>query len=202
MKKAVETLFETRAASAWGAAATGAAAFGAVAVGALAIRRLAVKSAKFGRMSIDDLEVSRLRVRELGVEEQRSVPRPFEVLDGHNYVNVTTFRKSGEAVATTIWFARVGDTVYATTPPDSGKMKRIRNDPRVVLAPFSARGTPRGAGIEGIARVIDGAAPPEAEKALREKYRVGLALFRLFGAKNVGKVTLEIRPKDTEGPWA
>ena len=186
-------------AAAFGAVAIGAVAIGAVAIGALAIRSLAVKRGKIGRLSIDELEVGSLRVRELVVEEQRSFPRPFEALDTHNYVNLTTFRKSGEVVHTTIWFVRVGDYVYATTPPNSGKMKRIRNNPRVVLTPSNARGRPRGESVEGIARVIDGAVPEGAEAALRDKYRVGLALFRLFGASNVGHVTLEVRPIDTKG---
>ncbi|QIN81258.1 PPOX class F420-dependent oxidoreductase [Rubrobacter tropicus] len=209
MRKTIKTPFEARAASArgatalgsasLGAAAVGAGAFGAVAIGALAIRRLAIRRGKIGHLSIEDLEVGRLRVRELVVEEQRSAPRPFEVLDGHRYVNLTTFRRGGEAVTTTIWFVRVGDNIYATTPPDSGKMKRIRNDPRVVLAPSNARGRTLGAGVGGKARVIDGAAPEGAETALREKYGLGLTLFRIFGPRNVGQVTLEVSPVETEG---
>jgi len=37
-----------------------------------------VKRGKIGRLSIDELEVGSLRVRELVVEEQRSFPRPFD----------------------------------------------------------------------------------------------------------------------------
>ena len=183
-----------------GAAAAGAAAFGAVAVGALAIRRLAIGRGKVGHLSIEDLEVGRLRVRELVIEEQRSRPRPFDALEGHKYVSLTTFKKSGEAVSTPLWFATVDGSVYMTTPPDSGKMKRIRNDPRVRLEPSNAMGKPRGRSIEGIARPIEGGRVAErAEEALREKYRFGLALFHLFGKHEIGEVTLEVRPA-TDGP--
>ena len=182
-----------------GAAAVGAAAFGAVAVGALAIRRLAVGRAKVGHLSIEDLEVGRLRVRELVVEEQRSGPRPFDALEGHKYVNLTTFRGSGEAVSTPLWFATVDGRAYMTTPPGSGKMKRVRNDPRVLLTPSNATGRPRGESIEGVARTIEGGRIAErAGTALREKYRVGLALFRLFGHREIGEITLEVRPAGEE----
>ena len=182
-----------------GAAAVGAAAFGAVAVGALAIRRLAVGRAKVGRLTIEDLEVGRLRVRELVVEEQRSGPRPFDVLEGHKYVSLTTFKKSGEAVSTPLWFATVDGRVYVTTPPDSGKMKRIRNDPRVRLAPCNATGKPKGPGSEGIARPVEGRRVAErAEAALWEKYRFGLAMFHLFGRREIGEVTMEVRPAAEE----
>ena len=200
-------LFVARAASARGASAlgagslgafaVGAAASGAVAIGALAIRRLAVKSAKVGRLSIEDLEVERLRVGEL-IVERRDEPRPFEALEGHRYVNLTTFRKNGEPVTTTLWFALSGGNLYATTPPDSGKMRRIRNDPRVLLAPSNARGRPKGGSVEGVARAVEGEAPAGAGEALESKYRLGLGLLRL-GNREVGRVTLEVRPAKTEG---
>ena len=182
-----------------GAVAAGAVAFGAVAIGALAIRSIAIKRGKVGRLSIEELEVGRLRVGELVVEEERGGPGPFENLEGHNYVSLTTFRRSGDAVPTTLWFALVDGRLYATTPPDSGKMKRIRNDPRVILTPCNAWGRPRGESVEGVARAVDGAAPERAESALREKYRLGLALLHLFGEHEIGRVTLEVGPADAEG---
>lgn len=141
-----------------GAVAAGAAAFGAVAIGALAIRSIAIKRGKIGRLSIEELEVSRLRVGEL-VVEGRDVPRPFENSEGHNHVSLTTFRRSGEALPTTPWFALADGRLYAPTPPNLGKMKRIRNDPQVILTPCNAWGRPRGESVEGLARGIHGAAP-------------------------------------------
>lgn len=195
-----ELPFGTKTASArgtmaLGSASLGAASFGAVAIGALGIRHLAIRRAKIRHLSIEDLAVGRLRVRELIIEEQRNEPRPFEDLQGHNYVNLTTFRKSGEAVSAPVWFALVSDVIYVTTPPNSGKMKRIRNNPRVMLTPCNAWGKPCGKSIAGFGRAIDGSAPKEAKAALHEKYRLGLALFHLFGKREVGEVVpLEIHP--------
>ena len=110
-----------RAATAFGSTGVGASAFGAVAIGTLAIRSIAIKRGNIGCLSIDELQVGRLRVRELTVGEE---------LEGHNYVSLTTFRRGGEVVPTTLWFALADGRLYATTPPDSGKMKRVRNDRR------------------------------------------------------------------------
>ncbi len=179
-------------------AAAGAAVFGAVAIGALAIRSLAVKRGKVGRLEIEELEVGRLRVRDLVTGDARG-PRPFDALEGHKYVSLTTFKKSGKAVQTPLWFALVDGRAYMTTPPGSGKMKRIRNNPHVLLAPSNARGKPKGESIEGIARPIQGGRVAErAEAALREKYRFGLAIFHLFGQREVGEITLEVRPAGDE----
>lgn len=182
-----------------GALAVGAVAGGAVAIGALAIRRLAIKRGRIENLSIGDLEVDRLRVRELVVEEQRE-PHPFDALKGHQYIRLTTFRRSGEEVSTPLWFDIWEGRLHATTPTDSGKMKRIRNNPRVVLSPGDARGRPRGEIIEGIARQLeDGEAPEEARQAYWNKYGWQLAaarrFFRIFfGEDEIGKLTLEIRP--------
>ena len=181
-----------------GAFAAGAAAAGTVAIGALAIRSLAIKRAKVQRLSIEELDVRRLRVGELIVEEEREVPHPFERLEGQSYINLTTFRKSGAPVSTPLWFALHEGRLYATTEPDSGKMKRIRNNPSVLLAPCNAWGKEKGPRVEGLARSVEDEPTPEAEAALYQKYRLGLGLFNLFGRQDIGKVVLEVRSVEPE----
>jgi len=209
----IPELFEARTASARGARALGAASLGAlaagavaggaVAIGALAIRRLAVKRGRIEHLSIGDLEVGRLRIGELVVGSRRE-PHPFDALEGHQFLRMTTFRRSGEAVSTPLWFEISSGRLYATTPTDSGKMKRIRNNPQVVLAPSDARGRPRGESIEGLARQLgEGEAPEDAHRAYWKKYGLKLSAARLFfriffGEEEIGKLTLEIRPADSE----
>ena len=151
-----------RAATAFGSTGVGASAFGAVAIGTLAIRSIAIKRGNIGFLSIDELQVGRLRVRGLTVEEERSWPRPLKELEGHKYVSLTTFRRGGEVVPTTLWFALADGRLYATTPPGSGKMKRVRNDPQVILTPCNAWGRPRGESVEGLARGIHARHPDGA----------------------------------------
>ncbi|QXE34006.1 PPOX class F420-dependent oxidoreductase [Streptomyces sp. GMY02] len=72
------------------------------------------------------------------------------------YVSLTTFRKDGRAVVTPVGCVIEGGTLYVLTPPDTGKVKRIRNSGRVVIAPCNGRGTvPAGAPeVEGVARLL------------------------------------------------
>ena len=58
----------------------------------------------------------------------------------HRYVSLTTFRRTGEPVSTPVWIAVQGDALVVTTGADSGKVKRLRRDPRVELRPCDARG--------------------------------------------------------------
>ncbi|MCU1357431.1 MAG: class F420-dependent oxidoreductase [Acidimicrobiales bacterium] len=57
------------------------------------------------------------------------------------YVSLTTYRRSGEAVSTPVWIVALADgRVGFTTTADAGKVKRLRNDPTVVLRPCDLRG--------------------------------------------------------------
>jgi PPOX class probable F420-dependent enzyme len=101
-----------------------------------------------------------------------------------NYINVTTFRKSGVAVTTPLWFAEDNGRLYVMTRSDSGKYKRIRNNPEVKIAPATIRGRTTGAEFPARARIL----PPEewepARKVLRAKYWLTRIPF-LWSKKNV-----------------
>ena len=62
-------------------------------------------------------------------------------LADERFVSLTTFRRTGEPVSTPVWIARSGDGLVVLTPSGSGKVKRLRNDPRVVLRPCGRFGT-------------------------------------------------------------
>jgi uncharacterized protein len=100
------------------------------------------------------------------------VPDPdyFDALNGHRYLRLSTFRRNGEAVPTPIWFARVGDVLYAITGRSTGKAKRIRNNPDVVIAPSGVRGRPKGPDLRVTARLTDQQRDDPADRALDAKY--------------------------------
>ena len=60
------------------------------------------------------------------------------------YVSLTTFKRDGSPVSVPVWIADLGDeTVGFTTAASSWKVKRIRNNPKVLLQPSDSRGTAR-----------------------------------------------------------
>ena len=64
-----------------------------------------------------------------------------QTISQEKYVSVTTFRKTGVAVATAIWIVPLdGGRVGLLTSSASGKAKRLRNNPSVTLQPSDARG--------------------------------------------------------------
>ena len=111
------------------------------------------------------------------------MPSTLAEMAEQQFVSLTTFRRSGAPVATPVWVARDGDALVVTTVADSGKVKRLRNDPRVELRPSSRRGQVAGDApvATGVAEVV---APSErATAALRMKY--GLQYRLITGLERV-----------------
>ena len=60
------------------------------------------------------------------------------------YVAFTTYKRNGETKSLPVWIADLGDgTVGFTTASSSYKVKRLRNDNRVILQPSDAKGNVR-----------------------------------------------------------
>lgn len=78
----------------------------------------------------------------------------FPNLQGHNFMSLTTFRKSGEAVVTPVWFAQEEDWLYVYTNLTSGKVKRIRHTPNVTVAPCKYNGELLGETLPATVRLI------------------------------------------------
>jgi hypothetical protein len=95
---------------------------------------------------------------------------PFASLKRERYIVLTTFRRSGEGVGTAVWFAEVAGKLYVYTGGNTGKAKRIRNNPRVTVAPGTMRGAVTGPAIEGQARILTVVEGAAASKALSHKY--------------------------------
>lgn len=100
-----------------------------------------------------------------------------EELGRERYVSLATFRKNGKEVRTPVWVAPDGEHLYVYTNRTMGKVKRIRNDGRVRIAPCDVRGGLRGEWEDGHARMLD--APDELERGLEVMVRKYGWLMRL-----------------------
>lgn len=92
----------------------------------------------------------------------------FSHLRGRQYIDLVTFRKTGAPVHTPVWFADDGGKLYLFSRRDAGKMKRIRNNPRVEIAPSTMRGRALGPYVPANAHIA--ADQNAARQAIRRKY--------------------------------
>jgi PPOX class probable F420-dependent enzyme len=89
---------------------------------------------------------------------------------GQKYLNLETYRKNGAAAATPVWFAEDAGVLYIYSLANAGKVKRIRNNPRVRVMPCDMRGEPKGEWVEARARILDAAGAAHAHRLLDKKY--------------------------------
>jgi PPOX class probable F420-dependent enzyme len=86
------------------------------------------------------------------------------------YLNLVTYRRSGTAVSTPLWFVEEDGVLYVRTPAKSGKVKRLRDNPRVRVVPSDRRGSPKGTWVDGRARIVGDAQAQRANRLVYRKY--------------------------------
>jgi len=97
------------------------------------------------------------------------------------YVLFTTFKRDGSAVATPVWIVDVGDGKAGFwTGSDTGKVKRLRHTPRVLLQPCDMRGRVKqgSAVVEAQAEVVTGTELDAISQRVVAKYGAWTKLTR------------------------
>jgi PPOX class probable F420-dependent enzyme len=116
-------------------------------------------------------------------------------------VLVTSYRRDGRAVGTPVSLAVDGDHAYVRSFEKAWKTRRLRHNPRVDVAPSTARGRPTGPGIQATAKRLEGAESRRAARLLAGKHPVlhGLLVpwtHRLGRAKTGKTVHFQLTPLD------
>jgi PPOX class probable F420-dependent enzyme len=112
---------------------------------------------------------------------------------------LTTYKRDGTAVATPLSVAVAGPVAYIRSYEKAWKVRRIRNNPTVELAPSTTLGKPTGPAVTMRARRLQGAEARHAARLLARKHpllhRVLVpSLHRLLRAKTGRTVHFELTP--------
>ena len=122
---------------------------------------------------------------------------PPPEIHGQKYICLITFRRTGDAVSTPVWFAEKDDKLYVKSRRDSGKCKRIRNNPRVRVAPCTISGKVTGPEFEACARILPDENSAVARGVIEKKY--WLARLSLSNKQNV-YIEIEVKPWSSDSP--
>ncbi len=131
---------------------------------------------------------------------QTDLLRPFQ---GQRFLALETFRKNGAAVRTPVGFVREGASLLIRTEADSGKVKRIRNNPHVRIAPSTGRGDPLGDWVDAEAVILDETAGEAARRKILARYGLIWRLIewrvaigdRLGRRRSAGWVSIRLTPQ-------
>ena len=111
-------------------------------------------------------------------------------LASERFVSITTLRRDGTPVATPVWVVAAAGRLYVWTGSQTGKVKRIRNNPAVMLAPCARRGTVTGPAVQAQAGIVPVGERPEIWRLFTAKYglelRAIVAAERLLGLLRLG----------------
>jgi PPOX class probable F420-dependent enzyme len=91
-------------------------------------------------------------------------------LGAAKYLSLTTFRADGSRVATPVWLVRDGGRLRVITRSDSGKVKRLRRNDSVLVAPCDARGRLRGQQVPATAVLQSPAETAATERMVASRY--------------------------------
>lgn len=119
---------------------------------------------------------------------------------GSSYLSLTTFRRDGRAVATPVWFAFDDDRIVVWSGAAAGKVKRIRNNSRVIVARCDYKGKIYGPTVEATATLLPVEEGAAADRLLNRKYWYKVPYQAVLSAvrfitrqKSQGAAYIEIR---------
>jgi PPOX class probable F420-dependent enzyme len=136
---------------------------------------------------IYELESGRTPTIEPAVERTADL----EALFPGRFLSVTSFKRDGTGVATPVWFVSDGERLFAFTDVRSAKVRRIRRNPRVLIASCLPGGKLRRETVAGRAEVLTATVDLERVRELlfahyKISYRV-VTLFYRLGRRLRGK---------------
>ena len=121
----------------------------------------------------------------------------LEPLVNQRTVLLTTYRRDGTPVGTPVNIAVDGDRAFVRTFDKAWKLRRIRNNPVVEIAPSTVRGKPTGPAICARARVLSGSEAAHASQALNKKHPLlhGILVPLAHRLRGYKTTHIELRPQ-------
>lgn len=105
---------------------------------------------------------------------------PISTLSQHRYIKLETFKRNGVGVATPVWFTIDGRKINVVTKNKTGKVKRLRNNPNVRIAPCGIIGQLKGQWYNGKAFLANQEELDNALSMRNKKYGFKAKLAGIF----------------------
>ena len=125
-------------------------------------------------------------------------PGALPQFQGENVISLETYRRNGEPVRTPVWFLEENGTLYVHTDDNTGKVKRIRRNPKVRVAPSYFRGKPKAEYIEARAELeTDPGTVKEYYSQIYRKYGLQGTLTKFvqrFSRSKANDIIIAIHP--------
>ena len=112
-----------------------------------------------------------------------------QAIKDKKYISLETYRKNKESVRVPVWFVVLDGIIHVITREDTGKIKRIRNNPSVSIALCTFNGKPLGEWFSGTAKFVDDETSNAAIELRKKKYGFMERIAR-FASRKKGKLVV------------
>lgn len=105
------------------------------------------------------------------------------------YISLETYKKNNQPVRTPVWFVIHNELIHVITREKTGKVKRLKNNPSVKIAPCTFFGKPIGNWILGTAKFVTDEDFKIALELRKKKYGL-MDKIAKFASRNKGNLVV------------
>jgi len=105
-------------------------------------------------------------------------------------ISLETYKKNGNPVKSPVWVIAENGTLYVRSGPESWKVKRIRNNPSVRVAPSTMSGKVNGEWVKGEAHFVEGNEAKRILELFNKKYGFMIKLLNFYNKLRGRKVVV------------
>lgn len=116
-------------------------------------------------------------------------------LENEKYINLETYRKNGNAVQTPVWFVLSDNLIKVVTREKTGKVKRLKNNPKIRFAICEFKGKLKGDWHSGISKFLDDDQIKKILKLRKKKYGFFSTMVAMMSKSKGDYVGFSIEPE-------
>ena len=91
-------------------------------------------------------------------------------LKTEKHILIETYRKNNKPVRTPVWFVQNNSKIYVITRDETGKVKRLRNNPHLKMAICTFTGKPTSGWVSGTATFLNEEETKTALQLRKKRY--------------------------------
>ena len=115
------------------------------------------------------------------------------LFNNSSYINLETYRKDKHGVKTPVWFVQKNSIIYVVTKEKTGKVKRIKINNEVKIAPCDYKGTPTGTWVSGRAHIVESIKKNDILRLRNKKYGFKAKIANLISFNKGSYVIIAIQ---------
>ena len=121
------------------------------------------------------------------------MPANTQQFENESYLNLETYRKNNQPVVTPVWFILNDNDIFVVTKEKTGKVKRLKNNNVVRVAPCNYRGASKGKWVTGTAHFVDSQETSDILKMRDKKYGIKAKIANLLSMQKGNYVVIAVQ---------